>query len=173
MTYKDLNESCDGCPIGEDGICPGGMACYGGQPVEPPCTCFEPETDLEEWLGEYYINQQRYDDLEDKNIRYNTEKVRLNEIKQSRRRESKRHVFSETTQIKRLKKRIQGIDGILRVARAFADATNITNEAFGYEERATVKDTPLEKEKEEIKEKIIKLEQIKKQKLKELRGSRA
>lgn len=33
-------DDCSICPLPGESLCPGGMVCYGGEPIEPPCTSY-------------------------------------------------------------------------------------------------------------------------------------
>lgn len=61
ITYGELCEyeiECEHCPLSIDGWCNcnGGMKCYGGMPIEPPCCSFDNDDILQEisnkWLVE-------------------------------------------------------------------------------------------------------------------------
>jgi hypothetical protein len=106
MKYSELKETedCDLCPLKINEICAGGMACYGGLPIEPPCTCFDDDTDLDEWVENYFDRQRKREEYEDHKIKEKIEKEKRNKIKQQHRREAKWHVWEETNEIKKLKK---------------------------------------------------------------------
>ena len=71
MLWKDFaeKESCDGCPLLENEICPGGWKCYGNEPIEPPCCSFADDTDLDIWVERFLIQQQKWEEREDRKIR--------------------------------------------------------------------------------------------------------
>lgn len=52
MLLKDLHGDCCGCPIKKAEYCLGGFACYGGEPIEPPCCDMDEDTDLDAWVDD-------------------------------------------------------------------------------------------------------------------------
>lgn len=54
--------ACKYCSL--DNECPHGMACYGGEPIEPACNCSNPESliDYESYCGENDINIEESED---------------------------------------------------------------------------------------------------------------
>ncbi len=165
MKYSELTDCPNGCPVYEKGICPGGYACYGGDPIEPPCTSFDDDTNLEEWISQYNDRQRRFDEAEDKRIKAEKERQDRNAIAQKRRRESAWEVRYETREIKALQKRISGNNAAMRMAESLAFAINITNEMFRYEERVSTKNDAVLRENDRIRDRISELEKIKKDKL--------
>ena len=61
MLWKEISEDgwCDNCPLPKSEICPGRFACYGGEPVEPPCCNFDDDTDLDKWVSDYYERERK------------------------------------------------------------------------------------------------------------------
>lgn len=55
MKLSEIDD-CSICPLPGEGLCPGGMVCYGGEPIEPPCTS---------WYGDYTF---AFDNIKDKEI---------------------------------------------------------------------------------------------------------
>jgi hypothetical protein len=173
MKATELSDLCpDGCPIYKDGICPGGMACYGGAPVEPPCVCFDDDTDVEEWISDYWDGVERYEAMEDKKIAKEKARIEKNKIKAARRRESRLEVWHETAEIKRLRKEIAANNVIVSFAESMTFAFNATNEMFKYPERKSVNRASVNKKNEQLKTRIQELEKIKKAKLAALRKRR-
>ena len=172
MKYSELTDCPNGCPVYEEGICTGGYACYGGDPIEPPCTSFDDDTDLDEWILRYHDRQRRFDEAEDKRIKAEKAKQERNAIAKKRRMESAWEVRSETREIKSLKKRISGNEAVMRLAESLAFAVNITNEMFRYSERVSTKNEPILRENERMRERIAELETIKKGKLQALNKQR-
>ena len=173
MKYSEIQDCPKGCPVFEAGICPGGYACYGGNPIEPPCTSFEPDTDLEEWIVQHYERELRRDEAEDRRIRKEAEQREANALAQKRRNQAKWEVLSETKEIKRLKKAIMANNAAIRSAENMAFAINTTNEMFGYSERKSVAREKVDAENEKMLERIKEVEQVKKDKLAALRKRRA
>lgn len=174
MLYKDLKETedCSDCPLLKHEICPGGWACYGGNPVEPPCCSFDDDTDLDKWVSDYYARQRRWEEAEDRRIQKERERKEKNAVAQKRRMEAAWEVRAETREIKDLRNRIAKNEAAIHFAESMAFAINITNEMFRYDERVKVSDSPLLRENEEYRERIIELERIKKVKLAALRQNR-
>ena len=53
MLFKDMLEidDCTLCPLYKNELCKGGLTSNGyGEPVEPPCTNFDDNTDLDEYV---------------------------------------------------------------------------------------------------------------------------
>lgn len=172
MKYSELTDCPNGCPVYEEGICPGGYACYGGDPIEPPCTSFDDDTDLDEWISRYYDRQRRFDEAEDKRIKAEKAKQERNALAQKHRAEAARETRFETREIKSLRKRIAGNEAAARLARSLAFAFNTTNEMFRYEERVSPKNNALAEENEKLRARISEIEKIKKDKLAALRKRR-
>ena len=69
LTYGEMSEynldcKCY-CPLyGE--YCNGGMNCYGGMPVEPPCTSFTNDTVLQQVIDDWYASSKMYELWEEK-----------------------------------------------------------------------------------------------------------
>lgn len=65
MLYSEFIEKeleCCDCPLYND-ICPGGITSNGrGGLLEPPCCMFDDDTDMDEWVTEYYERQRRYEE---------------------------------------------------------------------------------------------------------------
>ncbi len=173
MLFKDIGDNCkEECPLyGE--FCSGGMVCYGGAPVEPPCVVFSDIEDADELYDQLSASQRRFEDQEDRRIRAEERKKALNAEKARKAREARSVTYAETTQIKNLRKRIEKNEKLLSMAKSRAMAINITNEMFGYKERVNVKaDNPIESENKRLLAEIERLEAIRKEKLKRLRESR-
>ena len=48
MKLSEIDD-CSICPLPGEGLCPGGMVCYGGEPIEPPCTSWDGDEDVEDY----------------------------------------------------------------------------------------------------------------------------
>lgn len=168
MLYKEL-DNCDECPLYNE-LCSGGWTSgYGGTPIEPPCTCWNDEDDLDEIYNNMIEGQRKHEDYLDKKYK-EEERIKQKKIERAKKaEESKWAVWPEQREINSLRKIIKNNNKILSFARNYASAVNFTNEAFGYKERIIEKDkNPLEIENEKLQEKIYELEKIKKEKLKQL-----
>jgi hypothetical protein len=171
---RELEEDCkEQCPL-YDEFCSGGMACYGGDPVEPPCMYWDDENeDVDDIYHRMVKGRRRYEEWEDKKYKQEQEAEKKKEERNKKAREARWHVYSEQKEITSLRKRIRNNEKILSYAKGMATATNFANEMFGYKERVEVKKkNPLEIENEKMQKRIGELTEVKKKKLKELREKR-
>lgn len=173
IKWKEImdDECCDRCPLSQEGICPGGWSCYGVAPIEPPCCSFDDETDLDEWVGEYYASQYRYEKAEDERIRREKAKNERAKKAAETRREMRFYCRNEINRLKSYKKQLEAYKSSLRLASAFAEAVNITNEMFGYSERLKQK-PEVQKTIDDLEEKINEAKQKYEEKRKEFYKSR-
>ena len=141
MLWKDFaeKESCDGCPLLENEICPGGWKCYGNEPIEPPCCSFADDTDLDIWVERFLIQQQKWEEREDRKIREERKKKERAEKAVETRREMRWYCRGEIRELKQPEKALQAQKAVERLASDFAEAINFTNEMFRYKERKQVK----------------------------------
>lgn len=139
--WKDFaeKEDCDGCPLLESEICPGGFRCYGGEPIEPPCCSFDDDTDLDEWVSDYFDRQRRYEEAEDKRLQAEKKKKERAKKAAETRRAMRWYCWDETQALKQAQKALEAQKAAERFASSLAEAINATNEIFRYEERVTVK----------------------------------
>lgn len=137
LTLEELNEyelSCKQfCPLyGE--FCSGGMACYGGSPIEPPCTSLNPKEILSDAYHRYYGARIKHDEWEDKQLEKQQEKERKNKVAAEKRRQFKWRNYDDLKEIKIKEKTIKAlkskIEDIERFKR-YASAVNFTNQMFG------------------------------------------
>lgn len=173
MLYKDL-EGCEQCPFSINGDCPDGWASSPyGTPMEPPCTCWDDEDDVEEIYNYCIEARNKYEIQEHKKYLEEQEKKEKNAEKARKAREARSEVWKEQAEIKKLRKIIKANNKILSFTQTFAEAINETNEMFGYSERVEFKEkNHLEIENEKILTRIEELEAIKKEKLKALHKRR-
>lgn len=141
MLWKEFaeKEDCDGCPLLENEICPGGFRCYGGKPIEPPCCYFKDDTDLDEWVNDYFDRQRRYEEAEDKRLQAERKKKDRVRKAADTRRAMRWYCWDEIQTLKRAQNALEAQKAVERLASSFAEAVNITNEMFRYKERVTVK----------------------------------
>lgn len=62
ITFKEIGDECDLCPLRRQNIC-NGLANYGGEPVFPPCSEIDPDTDAEQYARDilvYQAKKERY-----------------------------------------------------------------------------------------------------------------
>lgn len=168
MLAKEVTD-CSNCPLLES-HCKGGMTSSpGGEPIEPPCVNWEPDTDLDEFMDEIEASQIDYEEEIARQYAQEQEAKKKNEIKRQRAKESKQYTRLEVQKINKLYKRIEANNSIQRIAKAFSMTNNIMNIKDKKPEQ--VKST-LEIENDKFRNEIKKLEKIKKIKLKELRNLR-
>lgn len=141
ILWKDFaeREDCEGCPLLENEICPGGYACYGGQPVEPPCCSFTDDTDLDQWVDDYFAYQRRREEAESRRLQAEKKKKERAKKAADTRRDLRRYCLEEIYALKRAEKALEAYKAAERLASSFAEAINVTNEMFRYTERVTVK----------------------------------
>mgnify|MGYP001023257144 CR=1 FL=1 len=171
---RELKEDCkEQCPL-YDEFCSGGMACYGGDPIEPPCIYWDDENeDVDDIYHRMFVSRIRYEEAEDRRYKREQEAKKKKEEKAKKTRDALWHVRTEQREITQLRRRIRANEKLLSFARGMASATNFANEMFGYEERIEIKKkTPLEIENEKLQVRIDELSKIKKEKLKQFRVKR-
>jgi hypothetical protein len=171
MLVKELFalEDCDQCPFYNE-LCSGGWTySYGGTPIEPRCTMWNDNDDVDELYRIAVDGLRRYEEAEERRWQKEEENKKKKEERNKKARDSRWAVRTEQREITSLRKRIRNNNKIMSFARSFAHATNFANEAFGYTERVEVKNNPLEAENEKLQARIDELILIKKKKLKQLR----
>ena len=135
LTYGELVEydlGCNHCPL-LDEFCSGGVACYGGEPIYPPCCDFDDETNLQEVCDEWYVSRRRHEEYEEKKERERELKRQKSEERKKKLREYRRRNWSELQQISLLKDKIKAEEKRIRQLgsfKTFANAINITNKMF-------------------------------------------
>lgn len=136
LTYGEIveyNLECsEYCPLyGE--FCRGGVVCYGGEPIEPPCCSFKDEDVLQEkydkfLYGRYCWEQKLKEKEEKQRIKEEKSKIRKQKL-----REYKWRNYEDLQKIKDLKKYIKDYNNKLKqIDRLdiYAIAVNSTNEFF-------------------------------------------
>lgn len=141
MLWKDFakQESCDGCPLAENEICTGGWACYGGEPIEPPCCSFDDDTDLDEWVIRHLEQQRAWEEREDRRIREEAKRKERAKKAADTRRAIRWYCRDELYALNRAQNALQAQEAAERFASSLAEAVNFTNEMFRYKERVQVK----------------------------------
>lgn len=140
MLWKDFSEQedCEGCPLLENEICPGGFSCYGGMPIEPPCCSFDDDTDLDQWVETYFADRRRREEAEDRRLQAEKKKREQSKKAADTRRAIRWYCWDEIHTLKRAQKALEGLKAAERLASSFAEALNVTNEMFRYAERVAV-----------------------------------
>lgn len=167
-------EDCEQCPFYKES-CSGGMTSSpSGIPIEPPCTSWDDNDDLDELYGIAIKKRLAHEEYLERKWEAEEERKRKNKEKARKAREARIITAFERKEIKRLRKQIKNNNTIMHMADSFANAFNTTNEMFGYEERIDIKKEkhPLEIENKKLQEKIDELDKVRKEKLKELRIKR-
>ena len=148
-------EDCEQCPLLKEEICNSGFTSSpSGTPVEPPCCCFDDDTDLDTWILDYYERQRRFEEYCDRQYRNEQEKRRKADVAKRKREFLKRYCVCELTEVNRIKKHIKSLEKSISFAESLVFAFNVTNEMFRYNERKQVDSKAYEqlnKLKEELK----------------------
>lgn len=132
-------EDCENCPLLKEEICPGGMTSSpSGTPIEPPCCSFDDDTDLDQWIDDYYDGQRRYEEYLDRKYEEEQKKKHKADVAKRKRNYLKWYCFDEKLEVKRARKRLEAHQAAVSLAESMAFAFNTTNEIFGYSERASV-----------------------------------
>lgn len=141
MLWKELaeKESCDECPLLENEICPGGVRCYGGAPIEPPCCCFEYDTDLDEWVNDYFERQRKWEERESEKLQAERKKKERAKKAADTRRAMRWYCREEIRALKQAQNALEVQKATERLASSLAEAINVTNEMFRYDERVSVR----------------------------------
>jgi truncated hemoglobin YjbI len=164
-------EDCDECPIRDEGICPGGWTSgAGGNPIEPPCTNWDGDEEVEDYINGYYAHIIAREEYEDRLWKEQQEKKRKNEIARQKRQYIKMYCFSERYEVKRLQKLLNTYEKTANFADSWVMAFNTTNEMFGYKERKQVNPELINKI-ESLKHELENAKQKLKEKQKECRNT--
>ena len=133
MLWKELVdlEDCDLCPLKKEDICKGGWSSdANGMPVEPPCTMFEDDTDLDQWITDYYANYARWAAEQDRQIRERAKKRRQAEKAAETRKQIKYYCYTEIANVKKVKAEICKLEKLITGAKQYIDTVNATNALF-------------------------------------------
>lgn len=141
MLWKELaeEESCDNCPLLEAEICTGGFVCYGGDPIEPPCCCFNDDTDLDEWVDNYFKRQKKREEQEEKHREEENKKKERAKKSANTRHRLRIYCMEELLDLKQAKQALKAQLATERLAQSWAEVFNFANEMFRYEDRYCVK----------------------------------
>lgn len=124
-------EDCDVCPLLSEGICSRGMSSSpSGTPIEPPCLSFSPDTDLDKWISDYYDYVRRVCDERAQAFQEKENRERKNKIRAARRRYSENYCVKERLELKRLKSRLQSIEGSVHFASSLHEASRFADSAM-------------------------------------------
>lgn len=160
-------EDCENCPLLKEEICPGGMTSSpSGRPIEPPCCSFDGDTDLEQWIEDYYDGQRRYEEYLDRKYEEEQKKKHKADVKKRKRNYMKWYCFDEKLEVKRARKRLVAYQAAVSLAESIASAFNTTNEMVGYSERVSV-NTNVDEELKRLQNDLAEAENRLKEKQKE------
>ena len=137
--YFKQQECCDGCPLLENELCSGGIVCYGGEPIEPPCCVFDDDTDMDKWVDDMLAQKLRREEAEDKRLKAEQEKKERAKKAADTRRAMRWYCRDEIQAMKKARKALEAQRALESFASSFAEAINFANEMFRYEERVGVK----------------------------------
>lgn len=126
-------EDCENCPLHIHEMCSGGFSQTPNGYTEPPCTSFDDDTDLEEYVDKAYAYRFKEDELEEKEYKLKAEQERKKEVTKRRKMFSKSYCIVELGKVKELKNRIKALKRLTSLTDSFKTAFNLTNKMFGYE----------------------------------------
>jgi len=139
MLWRDFREEedCGNCPLLKHELCTGGFKCYGGESIEPPCCTFDDDTDLYEWVDNYYERMWIHEENGDK--KRQEAKMRKERAKKAAetRREMRVYCANEILELKRAEKALRAQKLAEDFALSLVEAVNFTNAMFQYSERVT------------------------------------
>lgn len=140
MLWKDFKEKedCYGCPLLEHEMCAGGIVCYGGEPIEPPCYNFDDATDLDKWVDDMFAQRRRCEEAENKRLKAEQEKKDRAKKAADTRRAMRWYCRDEIQALKKARKALEAQKALESLASSFAEAINFANEMFRYKERMAV-----------------------------------
>lgn len=126
-------ENCEVCPLANTRECAGGMVCYGGSPIEPPCCSFEDDDDI----GAYAYGQEMY---REQCVERDYQEMQAKKKKQESaakaaqtRREMQIYCSREISKLKTLEKRLRSYESLLRMVRNLSVAVNIADDVYSRE----------------------------------------
>lgn len=94
MKLSEIDD-CSICPLPGEGLCPGGMVCYGGEPIEPPCTSWDGDEDVEDYIESVHASILEREEYEDRLREERENKKRKNEIAKRKRQYLNIYCYSE------------------------------------------------------------------------------
>lgn len=148
--YFKQQECCDGCPLLESELCPGGIACYGGEPIEPPCYTFDDDTDMDKWVDDMLAQRLRCEEAEEKRLKAEQEKKERAKKAAATRRAMRWYCRDEIQALKKARKALEAQRALESLASGVAEAINFANKMTRCEERMAVKP--------EISDEVLRLE---------------
>ncbi len=170
MTYKEI-DGCSQCPLMEEGICPGGWkASPEGEPVEPPCCSFEDDTDIEEWIKDYYAARKQHEEYMGRKYKEGLLKKQKLEAAKKKQRYMINYCFKERQAVETARKRLKLHKEAVSEGRSLAYAFNVTNEMFGYPERMR-QNPETDNELKKLEYELDRAEKVLKEKQKEAKNT--
>lgn len=141
MLWKDFKDKgeCDGCPLLEYAFCPGGTACYGGVPIEPPCYTFKDDTDLDKWVDDAFAQERIEKEQREAELKKKERAKERAKKAADTRKALSWYCRDEIHALKKARKALEAQRALEHFASSVAEAVNFANEAFCYKERVGVK----------------------------------
>lgn len=109
ITFKEIEDDCSICPIGQAGLC-NGLVNYGSGPVYPPCSELDPNTDVEKYMEDRKAAARRRKEQQKEKEKAETEKKQKKELQKKRRCFSDSYCRKEINRVNDLKKLLSKIE---------------------------------------------------------------
>jgi hypothetical protein len=165
MKWKDIieNEDCDNCPYYLEGICPKGIACYGGTPIEPPCAVLDipDDKDCGELQDEISVSINKQEEYDHRIYLEEQKKIERYKKAVQTRRNMKLYCMHEIIKISEIKKEIGALRGWDNFTRGLSEAFSFANEVM-YKIKPSNTEKPKSRYAIEIENKKIELEEAEK-----------
>ncbi len=137
LTYGEFvahELDCKGhCPLYENGFCSGGVSCYGGDPIYPPCCDFDNNVVLQEVADDFYCARLKHEQYEEEKKRKRAEKEVKKQERKKKLREYKWRNWEDLDKIKVIKLKIKKVKrqiDEINNTRIFAMSINSVNKLF-------------------------------------------
>lgn len=166
----EVEDNCDICPLLKAELCSGGMSITPNGYREPPCCNMNEDTDLDEYVAEHYRLTELRRQQRKEREKIKQEKQQKQAIANKKRNYLKSYCYQEAKVIKDLKSQIKYYEELISKANIKSKAFNLTNEMFGYDNRAVI-NPELELKLNQLKDELKVAEIHLKEKQKECRKS--
>lgn len=133
ITFKEIGDDCDLCPLHKQNMCHGLMN-YGNGPVYPPCSEMDENTDVEQYLDHIRTIARSKIEKQEEKRKSEAEKRQKKEIQKRRKRFSDTYCKKEIQAVNQLKKTIKKLENTLDSIKTdliFSEAMNIDGISFG------------------------------------------
>lgn len=128
MLWAELKrlEDCEICPLYREELCGGGyVSAPNGEPIEPPCFSFYPDTDVDDWVINYLNSKdEEFRNAEEARI-FDEGRKRKRRVVNARRRYIDNYCVCERLELKRLRGELRGIKNSIRLASSIKEVSNI------------------------------------------------